>query len=70
MKVSAWDIAVIKGGNGLLITDVIEKANSLNIFYSYIFSCECSILQIHCANSCEPSTISIKIIRRRLAAID
>jgi hypothetical protein len=63
------NIPVIKDGNGWLITDSIEKANSLNFYYSSVFSCEYSIPQVQCGNSGEPFATSTKIIRKRLAAI-
>jgi hypothetical protein len=63
------NIPAIKVGNGRLITDWIEKANSLNFYYSSVFSCERSIPQIERANSGEPFAISIKIFRKKLAAI-
>jgi hypothetical protein len=59
----------MKDGNGRLITDSIEKVNSLNFCYSSVFSCERSIPQIQRANSGEPFAISTKIIRKRLAAM-
>jgi hypothetical protein len=62
-------IPAIKDGNGQLITDSIEVANSLNFYYSSVFSCECSILQIKRANSGEPFEINTKIIRKRLAVL-
>jgi hypothetical protein len=52
--------AVMKDGNGRLVTDSIEKAKSLNFYYSSVFSCEHSIPQVQCANSGEPFTISTK----------
>jgi hypothetical protein len=63
------NIPAIKDGNGWLITGWTEKANSLNFYYSTVFSCEHSIPQVQCANSGEPFAISSKIIRKRLAAI-
>jgi hypothetical protein len=48
----------------------MAKANSLNFYFSSVFSSECSISQIQCTNSYEPFTISTKIIRRRLAVIN
>jgi hypothetical protein len=47
----------------------VHKANSLNFYYSSVFSCERSIPQIQCANSCQPFAISTKSIRKRLAEI-
>jgi hypothetical protein len=64
-KCSREEIAMIKDGNGRLITDSIEKENSLNYYYPSVFSSERSISQIQCANSCEP----FAIVRGRLAAI-
>jgi hypothetical protein len=49
------NIPAIKNGNGRLINDSIEKANSFNFYYSSsVFSCESSIPQIQRANSGEP----------------
>jgi hypothetical protein len=48
------NIPEIKDGNGRLITDIIEKVNSFNFYYSSGFSCESSIPQIQRANSGEP----------------
>jgi hypothetical protein len=61
---------VIKDGDGWLITNSIEKANSLNLYYSSVLTSEHRIPQMQLANSCEPFAISTKIVRRRLAAID
>ena len=63
------NIPAIKDCNGRLIIDSIEKANSLNFYYSSVFSCERNIQQIECSNSGEPFAISTKTIRKRLAAI-
>lgn len=65
------DITVVMVGNGRLFTDSKEKVNSLNFFYSSVFSCELSVQQIQCANWCEPFDINTtsKTIRRRLTAI-
>jgi hypothetical protein len=59
----------IKGSNGRLITNSIGKANSLNSYYTSVFSWERNIPQLHSAHSVEPFTININIIRKRLAAI-
>jgi hypothetical protein len=40
------NIPAIKDGNGQLVTDSIEKANSLNLYYSSVFNCEHCIPQI------------------------
>ncbi|PNF41870.1 hypothetical protein B7P43_G15761 [Cryptotermes secundus] len=63
------NIPAIKDGNGRLITDAIEKANSLNCCYSSVFSCEHSIPQLQSPNSGEPFAINTNIIRKRLAAL-
>jgi hypothetical protein len=63
------DIAALKDGKGRLLTDSIEKANSLNFCYSSVFGSECRISQIECANSRDPFGINTRISRRRLAAI-
>jgi hypothetical protein len=69
-KVNREDIVAIKGANEWFITDSIAKANSLNIYYSPVFSCERSFSQIQCAKLYEPFAINTTIITRRLAAID
>jgi hypothetical protein len=61
--------AAIKNGNGRPLTGPIEKANSLNFYYSSAFSCERSISGMQCANSCQLLAISTKIITRRFASI-
>jgi hypothetical protein len=63
------NIPAIKDCNGRITTDLIEKANSLNFYYSSVFSCESNIPHIQGTNSSEPFTIDIKIIRKRIAAI-
>ena len=65
-----WEnIPTIKGSNGRVITDSIEKANSLNFYYSSVFSSEDNIPHTQSENSGEPFTIDIKIIRKKIAAI-
>ena len=51
------------------MTDSIEKANSLNFYYSTVFISEDNIPHIQGENTGEPFTINIKIIRRRIGAI-
>jgi hypothetical protein len=63
-KSNREDITAIKDVIGQLSTDPTEKANSLNLYYSSVFICERSTSQIQCTNSCEPFTISTKIIGR------
>jgi hypothetical protein len=63
------NIPAIKDVSGRLVTDSIEKANTLNIYYSSVFSRERSIPQIQHATSGEPFVVSTKIIRKRLEAI-
>jgi hypothetical protein len=74
------NIPAIKDSNGRLITDPIEKVDSLNYYYSSVFSSECNIQHIQCANSgvplhvqCTnsgvPFTIDVKIITKKVAAI-
>jgi hypothetical protein len=48
------NIPAIKDVSGRLVSDSIEKANTLNIYYSSVFSCERSIPQIQHATSVEP----------------
>ena len=63
------NIPAIKDGSGRIITDPTEKANSLNFYYSTIFSREESIPQIQEVNKNNPFTIDIKTIRRRIRTI-
>jgi hypothetical protein len=63
------NIPVIKDCNGRIITDSIEKANSLKFYYSSVFSSECNIPNIQGKISSEPFTIDTKVIRRRIATI-
>jgi hypothetical protein len=63
------NIPTIKDCNGRIITDSIEKANSLNFYYSSVFSSEGNIPNIQGIISSEAFTIDIKIIRKRIAAI-
>ena len=46
-----------------------EKANSLNFYYSSVFSSEDNIPNIEDKTSSETFTIDTKIIRKRIAAI-
>ena len=60
------DIPGIKDHKGKLITDPIEKANTLNSYYASLFSCKRINPQIHSTESGKPFTMSINIIRKRL----
>ena len=55
--------------NGRLITDPIERANSLKFYYASLFSCERNNPQIQSAESGKLFIISTNIIRKRLTAI-
>jgi hypothetical protein len=59
----------MKDVSGRLVTDSIEEVNTLNIYYSSVFSCERSIPQIQHATTGEHFVVITKIIRKRLAAI-
>jgi len=59
----------MKDQNGKLITDPVEKVNSLNSYYVSLFLCERNNPQIQSTESGNPFTISINIIRKRLSAI-
>jgi hypothetical protein len=63
------NIPAIKDWNGRIITDSIEKATTLNFYYSSVFSSEGNIPNIQGKISSEPFTIDSKIIRKRIAAI-
>jgi len=60
---------VLKGCNGRIITDAIEKANTFNSYYSTVFSSEGNILRIQGENTGDPFSTDIKTIRRRIKAI-
>jgi hypothetical protein len=68
-KCNRENIPAIKGIIGNLITEPIEKANSLNSYYAFVFSCERNTPQIQSTDSGKPFTISINILRKRLTAI-
>jgi hypothetical protein len=63
------NIRTIKDYNGRIITDSIDKANSINSYYSTVFSSEGNIPHMQDENKGEPFTIDIKIIRRRIRVI-
>ena len=63
------NIPAIKNHKGKLITDPIEKTNSLNSYYVSLFSCKRNNPHIQSTESGKPFTISINIIRKRLSAI-
>jgi hypothetical protein len=62
-------IPAIKDCNGRIITYPAEKANSLNFYYSTVFSSERNIPHILAENTDDPFTIDIKTIRKRIKAI-
>jgi hypothetical protein len=51
------NIQVIKDHNGTLITDPLEKANSLNSYYASLFSCERNNPQVQSIESGKPSPL-------------
>ena len=59
----------IKDHNGTLITDPLEKANSLNCYYASLFSCVSSNPEIQPTQPGKPFTVNINIIRKRLSTI-
>jgi hypothetical protein len=63
------NIPAIKNHNSKLITDPLEKANSLNSYYASLFSCESNNPEIQPTQSRKPFTIDINIIRKRLSTI-
>jgi hypothetical protein len=62
-------IPVIRDHNGTLITDPLEKANSLNSYYASLFSGESGNQGIQPTHSGKPFTVNINIIRKRLSTI-
>jgi hypothetical protein len=62
------NIPALKDHNGKLITQPIEKANTLNSYYASIFSCERTCPQIPSTDSGKPFTVSTNIIRKRPSA--
>ena len=63
------NIAAIKDCNGRIITDPAGKANSLNYYFSTIFSSEYSIPLIQEGNTTNAFNIDIKTLRRRVRSI-
>ena len=63
------NIPAIKDCNGGLITDPVDKANTLNNYYASVFSCERDIPDINSTHSDKPLNFKISIIRKRLAMI-
>jgi len=55
------NIPVIKDQNGKLITDPVEKSNSLNSYYVSPFSCESNNPQIQSTESGKHFAISINV---------
>lgn len=69
-KGSRENIPAIKESSGRIITDPTEKANSLNFYYSTIFSREEGVPQLQGENDKNnPFKIDIKTLRRRIRAI-
>jgi len=62
-------ILAIKDQNGKLVTDPIEKTNSLNSYYASLFSCERNNPQILSTESGKPFTVTINTVRKGLSAI-
>src|SRR5215469_12947928 len=63
------NIPAIKAGNGRIVTDAIEKANTFNSYYSTVFRSEENVPNIQGKNIGDPFTTDIKKIRRRIKAI-
>jgi len=63
------NIPTIKGCNGGLITDPVDKANNLNNYYASVFSCELNIQDINSTPSDKHFSIKSSLIRKRLAMI-
>jgi hypothetical protein len=55
------NIPAIKDVSGRFVTDLTEKANTLNIYYSLVFSCERSVPQIQHTTSRESFILGTKI---------
>ena len=64
------NIPAIKDHNGTLITDPLEKANSLKYYYASLLSCESNNPVIQPTLSGKPFPININIIRKRLSIIE
>jgi hypothetical protein len=62
------NIPAIEDHNGKLITQPLVKANTLNSYYAFVFSCECTYPHIQSTDSGKSFTVSINIIRKRLSA--
>jgi len=68
-KGNRGNIPAIKDHNGTFISDLLEKANSLNFYYASIFSCESSNLEFQSTQPGNPFTVNISIIRKGLSSI-
>jgi hypothetical protein len=55
--------------NGKLVTEPLEKANTLNSYYASIYSSERNNTEMQSTDSCKPFIVNINIIRKRLSAI-
>jgi len=67
--VNRENVPAIKDNNGTLITDPLEKANSLNSYYASLFSWESCNPEIQLTKSDKHFTVNINIIRKRLSTI-
>ena len=63
------NIPAIKDCNGRNIRGATEKANTINSYYSTLFSSEGNILHVRGENKGDPFTNDIKTIRRRIKSI-
>jgi hypothetical protein len=57
------NIPAIKDHNGKLITEPVDKANTLNSYYASVFSCKQNITVIRTTDAEIPFTININTIR-------
>jgi hypothetical protein len=64
MEVNRKNIPTIKDRNGGVISDPVDKANNINNYYVFVFSCGREILDINSTHSDKPFTIKLSIIKR------
>jgi hypothetical protein len=59
------NIPAIKDRNDKLVTELLQKANTLNSYYASIFSSEGNNTEIQSTDSGKPFTVNINIINKR-----
>ena len=68
-KGNRGNIPAIMDCNGRIIADQTEKENSLNLYYSTVFSSDSNIPHIQSENTGDPFKVDITTVKRRTGAI-